>query len=117
MDLVIKDNSGGRGPRYQRRDSEEVLPDQDANHLVQVSAGSTYVPSLVPNLLVALRPPPSVHELLVQSPGHTLTNAFQSRGLPATNLVARPSIQFILAFWTAKTQSNTNRVTSIAKIS
>ncbi|AGA25570.1 hypothetical protein [Singulisphaera acidiphila] len=50
MDLVIKDNSGGRGHAHQRPDSEKFFPTKMRITLVQVSAGSTYDPSLVPNL-------------------------------------------------------------------
>ncbi len=49
MDLVIKDASGGRP------DSEKFFPTKMRITMVQVSAGSTYDPSLVPNL-AARRP-------------------------------------------------------------
>lgn len=50
MDLVIKDNSGGRGHAHKRADSEKFFPTKMRITMVQVSAGSTYDPSLVLNL-------------------------------------------------------------------
>jgi len=50
MDLVIKDNSGGRGHAHKRPDWEKFFPTKMRITMVQVSAGSTYDPSLVPNL-------------------------------------------------------------------
>jgi hypothetical protein len=50
MDLVIKDNSGGSGHAHKRRDHEKFFPTKVRITMVQVSAGSTYDPSLVPNL-------------------------------------------------------------------
>jgi hypothetical protein len=50
MDLVIKDNSGGGGHAHKRADSEKFFPTRMRITMVQVSAGSTYDPSLVPNL-------------------------------------------------------------------
>jgi hypothetical protein len=50
MDLVIKDNSGGRGHAHKRKDSEKFFPTKMRITMVQVSAGSNYNPSLVPNL-------------------------------------------------------------------
>lgn len=50
MDLVIKDNSGGRGHAHRRPDPEKFFPTKMRLTLVQVSAGSTYRPELVPNL-------------------------------------------------------------------
>jgi hypothetical protein len=50
MDLVIKDNSGGKGHAHRRPDSEKFFPTKMRITMVQVSAGSTYDPSLVPNL-------------------------------------------------------------------
>jgi hypothetical protein len=50
MDLVIKDNSGGGGHAHKRADSEKFFPTRIRITMVQVSAGSTYDPSLVPNL-------------------------------------------------------------------
>jgi hypothetical protein len=50
MDLVIKDNSGGGGHAHKRQDSEKFFPTKMRITMVQVSAGSTYDPSLVPNL-------------------------------------------------------------------
>jgi hypothetical protein len=50
MDLVIKDNSGGGGHAHKRADSEKFFPTKMRITMVQVSAGSTYDPSLVPNL-------------------------------------------------------------------
>jgi hypothetical protein len=50
MDLVMKDNSGGRGHAHKRPDAEKFFPTKMRVTMVQVSAGSTYDPSLVPNL-------------------------------------------------------------------
>jgi hypothetical protein len=50
MDLVIKDNSGGGGHAHKRKDHEKFFPTKVRITMVQVSAGSTYDPSLVPNL-------------------------------------------------------------------
>lgn len=50
MDLVIKDNSGGGGHAHKRADSEKFFPTKVRITMVQVSAGSKYNPSLVPNL-------------------------------------------------------------------
>lgn len=50
MDLVIKDDSGGRGHAHKRKDSEKFFPTRMRITVIQVSAGSKYDPSLVPNL-------------------------------------------------------------------
>jgi hypothetical protein len=50
MDLVIKDGSGGQGHAHRRPDPEKFFPTRMRITMVQVSAGSTYDPSLVPNL-------------------------------------------------------------------
>ena len=50
MDLVIKDDSGGRGHAHKRKDHEKFFPTKVRITMVQVSAGSTYDPTLVPNL-------------------------------------------------------------------
>ena len=50
MDLVIKDNSGGGGHAHKRADAEHFFPTKMRITMIQVSAGSTYDPSLVPNL-------------------------------------------------------------------
>lgn len=50
MDLVIKDDSGGQGHAHKRKDHEKFFPTKVRITMVQVSAGSTYDPSLVPNL-------------------------------------------------------------------
>ena len=50
MDLVIKDDSGGSGHAHKRKDSEKFFPTKMRITMVQVSAGSKYDPSLVPNL-------------------------------------------------------------------
>lgn len=50
MDLVIKDNSGGSGHAHKRADFEKFFPTKIRITVVQVSAGSKYDPSLVPNL-------------------------------------------------------------------
>jgi len=51
MHLVIKDNSGGQGHAHKRPDSEKFFPTRIRMTLIQVSAGATYDPKLVPNLL------------------------------------------------------------------
>ena len=50
MDLVIKDNSGGGGHAHKRSDHEKFFPTKVRITMVQVSAGATYDPTLVPNL-------------------------------------------------------------------
>ena len=50
VDLVIKDDSGGGGHAHKRKDSERFFPTKMRITVVQVSAGSKYDPSLVPNL-------------------------------------------------------------------
>jgi len=50
MDLVIKDNSGGSGHAHKRADHEKFFPTKMRITMIQVPAGSTYDPSLVPNL-------------------------------------------------------------------
>ncbi len=50
MDLVIKDDSGGGGHAHKRRDSEKFFPTKMRITMIQVSAGSKYDPTLVPNL-------------------------------------------------------------------
>ena len=50
MDLVIKDDSGGRGHAHKRADHEKFFPTKMRITVVQVSAGSKYDPGLVPNL-------------------------------------------------------------------
>lgn len=48
MDLVIKDDSGGRGHAHRRADHEKYFPTQMRITMIQVSAGSTYNPALLP---------------------------------------------------------------------
>ena len=50
MDLVIKDNSGGGGHAHKRADHEKFFPTKVRITMVQVSAGSKYDPSGVPDL-------------------------------------------------------------------
>ncbi len=50
MDLVIKDNTGGGGHAHKRTDHEKFFPTRIRMTLIQVSAGSTYDPKLVPGL-------------------------------------------------------------------
>jgi len=50
MDLVIKDNSGGRGHAHRRPDHEKFFPTKVRITMVQVSAGAKYDPALVPGL-------------------------------------------------------------------
>lgn len=48
MDLVIKDDSGGRGHAHKRADHEKYFPTKVRITMVQVSAGSTYDARLLP---------------------------------------------------------------------
>jgi len=48
MDLVIKDGSGGGGHAHRRPDHEKFFPTKVRITMIQVSAGSTYDPSLLP---------------------------------------------------------------------
>lgn len=50
MHLVIKDGSGGSGHAHKRPDPEKFFPTKMRITMIQVSAGSTYDPKLVPNL-------------------------------------------------------------------
>ena len=50
MDLVIKDASGGSGHAHKRPDAERFFPTKMRITMIQVAAGSTYDPNLVPNL-------------------------------------------------------------------
>ena len=50
MHLVIKDNSGGSGHAHKRADAEKFFPTKMRITMVQVAAGATYDPALVPNL-------------------------------------------------------------------
>jgi hypothetical protein len=50
MHLVIKDNSGGGGHAHKRKDHEKFFPTKVRMTVIQVSAGSKYDASLVPNL-------------------------------------------------------------------
>jgi hypothetical protein len=50
MDLVIKDGSGGSGHAHKRPDAERFFPTKMRITMIQVASGSTYNPSLVPNL-------------------------------------------------------------------
>ena len=50
MDLVIKDGSGGGGHAHKRSDHQKFFPTKMRITMVQVSAGSVYDPSQVPNL-------------------------------------------------------------------
>jgi hypothetical protein len=50
MDLVIKDDSGGGGHAHKRPDAEHFFPTKMRITMIQVSAGSTYDPSMVQNL-------------------------------------------------------------------
>lgn len=56
MDLVIKDDSGGGGHAHKRKDPERYFPTRVRITVVQVSAGSTYDPELVPGLPVKPAP-------------------------------------------------------------
>ena len=48
MDLVIKDDSGGRGHAHKRADHEKFFPTKVRITMIQVSAGSTYDARLLP---------------------------------------------------------------------
>jgi len=48
MDLVIKDDSGGQGHAHKRADHEKFFPTKVRMTMVQVAAGATYDPSMVP---------------------------------------------------------------------
>ncbi len=50
MDLVMKDNSGGKGHAHKRPDHEKFFPTKIRMTVIQVSAGAKYDPSLVPGL-------------------------------------------------------------------
>jgi hypothetical protein len=50
MDLVMKDSDGGSGFTYLRPDFEKFFPTTMRITMIQVSAGSTYDPALVPGL-------------------------------------------------------------------
>jgi hypothetical protein len=50
MDLVIKDGSGGQGHAHKRADHEKFFPTKVRITMVQVAAGATYAPGLVPGL-------------------------------------------------------------------
>ena len=50
MHLVMKDNSGGSGHAHKRADAEKFFPTRMRITMVQVAAGATYDPTLVPNL-------------------------------------------------------------------
>jgi len=51
MDLVIKDDSGGKGHAHNRADHENFFPTKVRIIMVQVAAGEMYDPALVPGLL------------------------------------------------------------------
>jgi hypothetical protein len=48
MDLVIKDDSGGQGHAHKRADHEKFFPTKVRITMVQVAAGETYDPSMLP---------------------------------------------------------------------
>jgi hypothetical protein len=50
MDLVMKDGSGGSGHVHKRNDPEKFFPTKMRITVIQVSAGSKYDPSVVPNV-------------------------------------------------------------------
>ena len=50
MDLVIKDDSGGKGHAHNRADHENFFPTKVRIIMVQVAAGEIYDPTLVPGL-------------------------------------------------------------------
>jgi hypothetical protein len=48
MDLVIKDGSGGQGHAHKRPDHEKFFPTKVRITMIQVAAGATYDPALLP---------------------------------------------------------------------
>jgi hypothetical protein len=48
MDLVIKDDSGGQGHAHKRADFEKFFPTKVRITMIQVAAGATYNPELLP---------------------------------------------------------------------
>lgn len=48
MDLVIKDDSGGQGHAHKRADFEKFFPTTVRITMIQVAAGSTYDPKMLP---------------------------------------------------------------------
>ena len=50
MDLVIKDDSGGKGHAHKRKDADHFFPTRVRITLVQVAAGQTYNPSIIPKI-------------------------------------------------------------------
>lgn len=48
MDLVIKDDSGGQGHAHKRTDPERFFPTKVRITMIQVAAGETYDPKLLP---------------------------------------------------------------------
>lgn len=48
MDLVIKDDSGGQGHAHKRADHEHFFPTRVRITMVQVAAGETYDPTIIP---------------------------------------------------------------------
>ncbi|UZR99137.1 hypothetical protein [Chondrinema litorale] len=52
MDLVIKDDSGGQGHAHKRADHENFFPTKVRITMIQVAAGTTYDPTLIPNFSV-----------------------------------------------------------------
>lgn len=48
MDLVIKDDSGGQGHAHKRADFEKFFPTRVRITMIQVAAGATYNPELLP---------------------------------------------------------------------
>lgn len=56
MDLVIKDNSGGRGHAHRRGDHEKFFPTKMRLTMIQVSKGATYDPAGLPPAAVSIRP-------------------------------------------------------------
>jgi hypothetical protein len=79
MDLVIKDDSGGNGHAHKRKDSEKFFPTKMRITMIQVSAGSTYDPSLVPDL-----PPAKPRDSVKPSNGKTET-IIETAGCCATD--------------------------------
>lgn len=59
MHLVIKDDSGGAGHAHKRPDHEKFFPTKMRITMVQVAAGATYDPKLVPNLPAKDAPKPA----------------------------------------------------------
>ncbi len=82
MDLVIKDDSGGRGHAHRRADWQKFFPTKVRITMIQVSAGSTYDPALLPG-------PPAA-----TAHGREPTNRPTDRVVPTVDDTGRQTIDF-----------------------